>query len=230
VRIGVLRKSVGSSPAVTALFEQALADLRRAGAVPVEIDYTPDEAMGNDEFTVLLYELREDLGAYLRGSPADIPIRSLADAIAFDKAHEREEMRWFGQEVFEQAETTVDRAAYEKARANSLRLAGEDGIDRLLRENDVKFLIAPTNGPAWASDLINGDNYNGSIGAGSLAAIAGYPHLTVPMGAIEGLPVGLSIMGAKWTDHDVLKAGAAYERARSAELVTPTFAPWKPKP
>lgn len=230
VRIGVLRKSVGNSPKVTALFEQALADLRKAGTVPVEIDYEPDAAMGPDELTVLLYELREDLGAYLRASPADIPIRSLADAIAFDKAHAAEEMRWFGQETFEQAEATTDRAAYEKARANSLRLAGTDGIDKLLKDNNVRFLIAPTAGPAWTSDLVQGDHYDGSIGAGNLAAIAGYPHLTVPMGAVEGLPVGLSIMGPRWSDRDVLGAGAAYERARSATLAVPTFAPWQPAP
>ncbi|MBS1239396.1 MAG: N-carbamoylputrescine amidase, partial [Proteobacteria bacterium] len=228
VRIGVLRKFVGGNPAVTALFEQALADLREAGAMLVELDYETDEAMGRDEFTVLLYELREDLGTYLRTSPADIPVRSLAEVIAFDKAHADEEMRWFGQDIFEQAEAGTDRAAYEAARANSLRLAGEEGIDRLLRENKVQFLIAPTNGPAWATDLVNGDNYDGSIGAGSLAAIAGYPHLTVPMGAVEGLPVGLSIMGAKWTDHDVLKVGAAYERVRSASLAIPSFEGWKP--
>ncbi|MBO9601746.1 MAG: amidase [Novosphingobium sp.] len=230
VRIGVLRKAVGTDPKVAALFEQALADLRKAGAVPVEIDFEPDEALGRDEFAVLLYELRADLGAYLKASPADIPIRSLADAIAFDKAHAAEEMRWFGQDVFEQAEAATDTAAYEKVRANSLRLAGTEGIDRLLKENDVRFLIAPTAGPAWTSDLVNGDHFSGSIGAGNLAAIAGYPHLTVPMGAVEGLPVGLSIMGPQWSDAEVLKAGAAYERARSAKLAEPTFKPWAPVP
>ncbi|WP_375289990.1 amidase family protein, partial [Qipengyuania sp.] len=86
----------------------------------------------------------------------------------------------------------------------------------------------PTTGPAWTSDLMHGDNYSGSIGGGSLAAIAGYPHLTVPMGAVEGLPVGLSIMGPKWSDARVLEAGAAYERARTAELHQPTFARWAP--
>ena len=227
MRFGVLRKSVGNNPAVAALFEKTLGEMREAGAVLVEIDYEPDEAMGNDEFTVLLYELREDLGAYLRSSPADIPVRSLADAIAFNKAHAEEEMRWFGQDVFEQAEAATDRTAYEKARANSLKLAGEDGIDRLLRENGVEFLIAPTNGPAWTSDLVNGDNYDGSIGAGSLAAIAGYPHLTLPMGDIERLPVGLSVIGRKWADHEVLKAGAAIENAVHRGGLSPFFEPWE---
>jgi amidase len=227
-RIGVLRKFVGGNAGVTALFDKAVADLTSAGAEIVEIDYEAPEAMGADEFTVLLYELREDLGAYLRGSPANIPVRSLADVIAFNKTHAAEEMRWFGQDIFEQAEATTDRAAYEKARANSLKLAGADGIDKLLAEHNVAFLIAPTGGPAWAIDLVNGDHYDGSIGAGSLAAIAGYPHLTVPMGATEGLPIGLSIIGPKWSDHAVLKAGAAYERARTAALPAPSFERWSP--
>ena len=115
------------------------------------------------------------------------------------------------------------RAAYDAARAGSLRLAGPEGIDRLLGENGVAFLVAPTMGPAWLTDLVLGDHYEGSIGAGSLAAIAGYPHLSVPMGAVEGLPVGLSIIGARWDDAAVLCAGAAYERARSAPLAVPNF-------
>jgi amidase len=228
VRIGVLTKAIGENAAVKRLFNAALADLAGAGAELVPIDFEHDDALSEAEFTVLLYELREDLAAYLASSPADIPVRTLADAIAFNKAHAAEEMRWFGQDIFEQAEQTTDRAAYEQARADSLRLAGAEGIDRLLAENEVEFLIAPTTGPAWATDLINGDNYDGSIGAGSLAAVAGYPHLTVPMGAVEDLPVGLSIMGAKWADARVLEAGAAYERARTAELAEPSLEPWEP--
>ena len=226
VRIGVMRKAVGGNPDVAAVFEQALADLRRAGAELVEIDYEPDPQMGADEFTVLKYELREGLAAYLASSPADIPVRSLADVIAFNEAHVAEEMRWFGQDIFEAAVAATDRAAYEAARTNSLRLAGAEGIDRLLAEHGVSLLVAPTVGPAWTTDLVNGDHYDGSIGAGSLAAIAGYPHLSVPMGAVHGLPVGLSLMGAKWADAAVLRAGAAYERARTAQLPESRFEPW----
>jgi amidase len=223
VRIGVLRKQVGADPNVERLFNEALADLARAGAVLVPIEHEPPEAMGEAEFAVLLYELREDLGAYLAASPAAIPVRTLDDVIAFNAAHAAEELRWFGQDTFEQAAKAIDRAAYEKARADSLRLAGVEGIDRLLAENGVAFLIAPTTGPAWLTDLVLGDHYEGSIGAGSLAAIAGYPHLSVPMGAVEGLPAGLSIIGAKWDDAGVLRAGAAYERARSTPLAVPDF-------
>jgi amidase len=226
VRIGVMRKAVGTNPDVAALFERALADLRRAGAELVDIDYTPDDKMGEDEFLVLQYELREDLAVYLASSPADIPVRTLDEVIAFNETHAAEEMRWFGQEIFLTAAKTTDRVAYEAARANSLRLAGVEGIDRLLAEHRVSFLLAPTVGPAWTTDLVNGDHYDGSIGAGSLAAIAGYPHLSVPMGAVHGLPVGLSIIAAKWQDAAVLRAGAAYERARTALLPDADLAGW----
>lgn len=223
VRIGVLSKLVGANPKVERVFNQALADLAAAGAVLVPIDYEPDEKMSEDGFAVLLFELREGLAAYLASSPADIPVRTLDEVIAFNKAHAEEELRWFGQDVFEQAAKATDRAEYERARANSLKLAGAEGIDRLLAEHHVDFLVAPTTGPAWMTDLVLGDHYDGSIGAGSLAAIAGYPHLSVPMGAVEGLPVGLSVIGAKWEDAAVLRAGAAYERARRITLSEPDF-------
>jgi amidase len=224
VRIGVLRKQAGSHERMNITFEAALADLRGAGAVLIEINQDFDDAMFNDESTVLHFELREDLGAYLRSLPGNPPIRSLADAIAFNKSH-LEELRWFGQETFEVAEKVSDRAAYEKARANSLRLAGKEGIDKLLADNKVSLLVAPTEGPAWVIDLVNGDHYT-SVGAGSLAAIAGYPHLTVPMGAVDGLPVGLSFIGAAWDDSRVLEAGAAYERARTAKVPVAGLKRW----
>ncbi|MEE4317973.1 MAG: amidase [Erythrobacter sp.] len=231
VRIGVMRDQVGNRDDLKAVFGTALADLERAGAVLVDISFQPDRQMFGDSFTVLMFELREEMGKYLGSIPAfpegNTP-RSLADLIAFNKAHADEEMRWFGQELFEQAETTTDREAYEKARANAVRIAGKETLDKLLADNDVQFLVVPTRGPSWVSDLVNGDNFNGSVGFGSPSAIAGYPHLTVPMGAIEGLPVGLSILGAKWDDHAVLKAGAAYEKARTAKLPAPSFERWKP--
>lgn len=223
LRIGVLRNAIGDNPAVERAFNHALADMVQAGAVLAPIDFEADPKMGGDEFLVLQYELREDLGAYLAGSPAEIPVRSLADVIAFNEAHAAEEMRWFGQEIFLMAEQATDRTAYEAARANSLRLAGAEGIDKLLSEYGVSVLVAPTTGPAWSTDLVNGDHYDGSVGAGNLAAIAGYPHLSVPMGAVHGLPIGLSLIGAKWSDSEVLRAGAAYERARTAEVPEPGF-------
>ena len=231
VRIGVMRDQVGNRKDLTAVFNTALADLERAGAVLVDIKFEPNSQMYGDSFTVLMFELREEMGKYLTSIPAfkngETP-RSLADLIAFNTANADTEMRWFGQELFELAETTTDRAAYETARANAVRIAGEETLDKLLAENNVQFLVVPTREAAWVSDLVNGDKFNGSVGFGSPSAIAGYPHLTVPMGAIEGLPVGISIMGAKWDDHAVLKAGAAYEKARTAKLPAPSFKRWEP--
>ena len=231
VRIGVMRNQVGNRDDVEAVFGSALEDLERAGAVLVDIEFEMNNDIWGDSFTILLFELREEMGEYLQSIPeiegTDTP-RSLADLIAFNKANAEREMRWFDQGIFQTAEATTDREAYEKAKANALRIAGPETLDTLFAEHNVQFLVAPTRGPAWVSDLVNGDNFNGSIGFGSPAAIAGYPHLTVPMGHIEGLPVGISFFGAKWEDHAVLKAGAAYEKARTATLPTPSFKPWRP--
>lgn len=229
VRIGVMRDQIGDREDVRAVFGAALEDLERAGAVLVDIEFEPNGEMYRDSFTVLMFELREEMGKYLTSLPGEDLPRSLADLIAFNEANADTEMRWFGQDLFELAEATTDREAYEAARENAVRIAGEQTIDFLLAENDVQFLVAPTRGPAWMSDLVLGDNFNGSIGFGAPAAIAGYPHLTVPMGHVEGLPVGLSIIGAKWADHAVLKAGYAYEQARTAELPSPTFERWQPR-
>ncbi|RVQ66506.1 amidase [Croceicoccus ponticola] len=218
VRIGVMRKQVGEREDVSALFDAALADMKATGAELVEIQWEADSRMYEAEWTVLLYELRESMDAYLAGSPAQIPVRSLADVIRFNEAHAAEEMRWFGQEIFVEAQGTVDADAYALAKADAYRLARTEGIEKLLADNDVAVLIAPTTGPAWSTDLVYGDHYPGGIGIGSIAAIGGTPHLTVPMGTVKDLPVGLSFMGPAWADHDVLKIGAAYERARTAKL------------
>ncbi|MFA9201305.1 MAG: amidase [Cypionkella sp.] len=228
VRIGVLRKQVGGDARVTALFEQSLRDLERAGAVLVDVDFDWPEGFWQRSLPVLLFELKRDMDAYLATLPDPAMPDTLADVVAFNRAHAAEELRWFDQGLFEQALKTTDEAAYRAARDANLKATREEGIDRLLREHRVALLVAPTTGPAWVSDLVRGDNYPGGIGAGSLPAIAGYPHLTVPMGAVEGLPVGISFIGGQWQDHAILKAGAAYERARSAPLAVPSFKPWAP--
>lgn len=230
VRIGVLRKQIGSDQRVARVFDAALRDLESAGAVLVDVEFEPPDGFWSRSLPVLLFELRRDMNRYLATLPGKGMPVTLDDLIAFNRANADRELRWFDQGLFEQAAKTTDEAAYVKARDANLDATRKDGIDKLLADNRVSFLIAPTTGPAWASDLVHGDNYSGGIGAGYLAAIAGYPHLTVPMGAVEGLPVGLSIMGAKWSDAEVLKAGAAYERARSAVLQPPSFRTWKPAP
>lgn len=225
VRIGVLRRSPDRLPAVTALLDQAIADMKRAGAEIVTIAYEPNEAIGNAENTVLQYEFREGINAYLASLPGDPPARDLAGLIAFNKAHAQEELRWYGQETFEESLAATDREAYEKARETAKRLAGAEGIDKMLKQYGVDVLIAPTTAPAWPIDPVLGDHYVG-VGAGALAAVAGYPHLTVPMGQVERLPVGLSFIAGQWQDAKVLKIGAAYERARTAKLAPPSFRNW----
>jgi amidase len=212
-RIGVMRFASGFG--TDAAFETALAVLREQGATLVEIKKFDNKSKGSDELKVLLTELKADLAKYLKGSPAPIGVRTLADVIAFDKAHAKAEMPLFGQDTFEDAQKTkgLDDPAYKKARAASFRAAGPNGIDRLLKQYNVVALVGPTMPPAWLIDPVNGDQGTGG-GAGSLAAVSGYPHLTVPMGLVKGLPVGLSFMGPKWSDGLLLSLGYAYEQAR----------------
>ena len=214
-RIGVMRFASGFG--TDAAFETALAALRAKGAILVDIKKFDDSAIGKNELTVLLTEFKVDLAKYLRGSPAPIGIRTLADAIAFNQTHMREELRLFGQELFEQAQKTkgLNDSGYKKAREASFRAAGPNGIDRLLRDYKVVALVGPTMPPAWKIDSVNGDQISGG-GAGSLAAVAGYPHLTVPMGLVKGLPVGISFIGAKWSEPLLLSLGYAYEQARGS--------------
>ncbi len=229
VRVGVLSGQIGNRADVRALFEAAVADMERAGATVVRIDYDWPDGFWQRSLAVLLFELRRDMDAYLGSLPGSGLPRSLADVVAFNRANAEAELRWFDQALFEQALAATDEAAYREALETNLAATRRDGIDRLLAEHEVDVLVAPTAGPAWVTDLVNGDSFSGSIGAGSLAAIAGYPHLTVPMGAVERLPVGISFMGGKWQDHAVLKIGAAYERARSAALPQPSLQRWQPE-
>ncbi len=221
VRVGVLRYAAGFHPDTDAAFEVALAKLRAAGAVLVEIAKPPhdrDGEMGKLENTILMTELKADMAAYLASTDAArVPTRTLADLIAFNTAHAATEMPLFGQELFEEAEKTkgLTDPDYLKAVADAHRLAGPEGIDKLLADNKVAVLVAPTLGPAWLIDPVLGDHFAGG-GAGSPPAVAGYPHLTVPMGLAGGLPVGLSFIGAAWSDGALLRYGFAYEQASHA--------------
>ncbi len=229
VRIGVLSGQIGDRADVRALFEAAVADMERAGADVVRIDYAWPDGFWQRVLPVLLFELRRDMNAYLATLPDPAMPDTLADLVAFNRANAATELRWFDQDLFEQALEATDEAAYRAALEANLQATRAEGIDRLMAEHRVAVLVAPTAGPAWTTDLVNGDNFGGGIGAGSLAAIAGYPHLTVPMGAVERLPVGISFMAGKWQDHAVLKVGAAYERARTAKLPAPSLQRWQPE-
>ena len=221
VRLGVLR--FASMSQLDPAFEAALAVLRSQGATLIEIKKFGDKAIGDNEGKVLNAELKTGLNAYLATTPPSVTYRTLSQLIAFNNSHAAQEMALFGQETFVDAEKTkgLDDAAYKTARAVSLAAAGTNGIDRLLAADKLDALVGPTAGPSWKIDAVNGDQFSGG-GAGSLAAVAGYPHLTVPMGTVRGLPVGLSFMGAKWIDARILSLGYAYEQATHA-LVIPQF-------
>ena len=215
-RIGVLRFTGPWSEAVERLFEHSLAILRAQGATLVDIrDEAERSKIGAAELTVLLTELKVDLNTYLGTTPDAVRTRTLADLIAFDRAHGDRELVLFGQDSFAKAEATagLDDAAYKTARALSLRLAGAEGIDHMLASQHVTALVSPTMPPAWKIDPINGDQI-GASGPGDLAAVAGYPHLSVPMGLVDGLPVGLSFVGPAWSEARLLGYGYAFEESR----------------
>jgi amidase len=223
-RIGVLRFATGFG--TNEVFEAALQTLKSQGAILVDIQkFERRQEMGQNEFKVLLTELKADLNAYLATTPPAVRTRTLADVIAFNKANADREMYLFGQDTFEEAEKTkgLDDAEYKKARETSFRIAGPEGIDKMLKDNDVVALVSPTVAAAWLIDSVHGDMYPGG-GAGGLAAVAGYPHLTVPMGLVRGLPVGLSFIGPKWSDGMILSLGYDYEQA-SQKRVEPRFLP-----
>ncbi|WGM48285.1 Glutamyl-tRNA(Gln) amidotransferase subunit A [Brevundimonas sp. NIBR10] len=216
-RIGVLRYATNYSADTMAAFETSLQAMRDAGAVLVDITTAPDlRTIGGESFKVLMFELKADLNAYLASTdPVQVPTRTLADLIAFNAATPAETVL-FGQELFEQAQAKGDLTTQEyiDARATSFRLAGPEGIDRMMADNDVVALIAPTTSRAWTNDREDDDNAQGSTS--TIAAVAGYPHLTVPMGFDRGMPVGISFIGGKWDDATILSLGYAFEQKTHA--------------
>jgi amidase len=198
--------------AVRDLFDAQLARIEAAGAEIVPITLPSPAAYGNDEFTVLLYEFKPDLNAYLASHARSGQPQTLAELIAFNEANAAVVMPFFGQEIFEQAEATTGLAApeYLTAKDNARRAALDDGIVALMATSNLDAILAPTASYAWVTDHANGDP---PIAASSgLAAVAGCPHLTVPMGEVNGLPVGLSIFAGRWQDGEVLALGYAYEQ------------------
>ena len=204
---------------LAAVFEAALDKLRAAGAIVTEAKMPKLEGLGDAEFLVLKAELKADLNAYLATTPPSVKTRTLADVIAFNEANKAAEMPFFGQEIFVDAEKMkgLDDPAYIAAREKSLRLASRDGINAMMAQNRVHILVTPTYGTPWLSDPAHGDQFTGPS-ASELPAVAGYPHLTVPMGMVDGLPVGLSFIGLPYSDGRLLEAGYAYEQAAKARV------------
>ncbi|TGX53669.1 amidase [Sphingomonas gei] len=225
VRVGYWKPEMDE--VLAARFDKALDELRGAGAIPVEVKMPELKGLGDAESEVLYTELKDDLAAYLASTPAS-EVRTLADVIKFNEANKAAEMPFFGQESFLKAEKTrgTKDAEYLGARAKSARLAGVEGIDAMLKAADAQILVSPTYGTPWLSDPAHGDQFSGPS-ASELPAVSGYPHLTVPMGLVEGLPAGLSFIGTAYSDGLLLNAGYAYEQATHAR-VAPRYLPSVP--
>lgn len=226
-RIGVARYLAGYHKGTDAVFEKALEDLKAAGAELVELKEPPGrEEMNAAEFTVLLAEFKAGLNAYLATTPDTVKARTLDDLIKFNTDNPAE-LEFFDQSIFEQASKApaLTDTAYLDAKATAARLATKDGIDKLVAENNIVAIVAPSGGPAWTTDLVTGDHFLGA--SYSMAAIAGYPSITVPMGNVRDLPLGLCFFGPKWSEAALIGLAYAYEQ-KSKALTTPKFLPHSP--
>ena len=214
-RIGVARNYFGFSSQVDSIMEDAIKAMKSAGAVIVDHADLPNKGKYDDaEFDVLLFEFKADLNAYLATSAA--PYKTLEALIAYNNEHRDREMPYFGQEIFEMAQKKGSLAtpAYKTARAKCLRMSRSEGIDALLAKHRVDAFVAPTGGPAWTTDLLNGDHFTG--GYSTPSAVAGYPAITVPAGYDRGLPVGISFMSGPWTEPLLIRLAYAFEQATKA--------------
>ncbi len=227
IRIGVMRQNAGFSDEVDALLARAIEKLRAQGATILDPANIPSQGkFDSEEQTVLLYEFKDGLNRYLaqRGATP----RTLAELIAFNSREEDREMPIFGQEllVSAQAKGALNTPEYREAHERGKRLAGVEGIDAALQKDRLDVLIAPTMGPAWTTDWVNGDHFVGG-GTSSAPAVAGYPHITVPMGAVRGLPVGLSFVGTAWSEPKLIAYAFAFEQATRGRR-SPHFTPKLP--
>lgn len=228
-RIGVARAFFTGHDEIDQQIENALAQLIVLGAELVDPIDLPKVDYGDAEQAVLLHEFKHDLPRWLAEFAPRAPVHTLADLIAFNEAHREKEMPFFGQELFVQAQALGDlnSDAYRRA-LDTCRLGARDnGLDRVLREHRLDAIVAPTGGTAWLTDFINGDS--AGDGFSSPAAVAGYPHLTVPSGFVRGLPIGLSFVGAPWSEARLLGFGYAFEQAtewrRAPRFIASTSVP-----
>lgn len=224
-RIGVLRFAQGSHPRIQSNFDAAISDMEKAGAIIVEIDEFENgiENFWGKSLTVLEYEFKDGLDAYLSDTPESVQTRSLADVIVFNAANDME-LSLFDQSLFDssQAKGAITDEEYITARDDVQRGTRELGIDKLMAEYEVDVLVSPSGPVASRIDPLNGDVWPAWAGAGWMAAIAGYPHITVPMGTVDGMPVGVSFMAGAGQDSDVLAYGYAYEQI-SQKRVEPQY-------
>ncbi len=224
-RIGVVRRFFGFSDFVDAQMEAAIDLMKREGAQIIDpADVILAANAGSLEFTVLLYELKNDLNAYLARLGPDAPVKSLADVIAFNEKHRAEEMPYFGQDTFEkaQAKGRYTNQEYVDAVKDLLAIGRTNGIDATMSKYQLDALFAPTGGPAWVTDLVNGDNASGQTSMA--AAIARYPSVSVPAGTVFGLPVGGSFFGRAWSEPTLIRIAYAFEQASKVRQ-PPKFLP-----
>jgi amidase len=224
-RLGVVRSQFGGrNDLVSAEIEKALKILEAQGAVLVDLPELPGAGKyGATELEVLLTELKADMAQYLREYAPDAPVRTLADIIAFNEENKAKVMPYFGQEHFINAAKKggLESKEYLDALANNHRLSRTEGIDKALTDNRLDALVAPTGAPAWLTDFIKGDFSGG--GFTQAAAVAGYPHITVPAGFVQGLPCGISFVGAAWSEARLIALAYAFEQASRARR-PPTYA------
>ena len=219
-RIGVPRDGYfGYSPKADAVVNQAIDALRSAGAAivdPVKIPNFDRTTLNAAEITVLLYEFKAGVNAYLARVAPGAQVRTLDDVIQFNKRNARENLPYFGQELLERAQAKGDltEAEYLEALEKCRRLAGKEGFDAIVDEQNLDALVAPTTTPAWPVDLVNGDQFRGS--SAKSAALVGYPLVSVPAGAAMGLPVGITFMGRAWSEPTLIKLAYAFEQATKA--------------
>ncbi len=213
-RIGVVRKYFGFSDSVDALMEQSIDVLKKQGATVIDpADIETIGKTGENELNVLLYELKADLNAYLAKLGSAAPVHTLKEVIAFNERYREKEMPYFGQDLFIKAEAKgpLTTKEYLDALATNHRLMRAEGIDATMDKLKLDALVAPTGGPAWLTDLVDGDGNGG--GSASAAAIAGYPSISLPAGFIFGLPVGISFFGRAWSEPTLIKLAYSFEQA-----------------
>jgi amidase len=216
-RLGVLRKLPGFADRTLAVYEEALTVLKKEGAILIdEVDPKGFTETDDPEMIVLQYEFKDGLNKYLARLGDKAPVKSLADVIAFNEKNKKTEMPFFDQDLFvkSQARGPLTDKAYIEAWAACVKMTRTEGIDAVLTKHKLDAIVAPTGGPAWLTDLVTGDHFAG--GTSSPAAIAGYPAITVPMGLIAGLPVGLSFFTRAWGEATLLKLAFAFEQATKA--------------
>jgi amidase len=222
-RIGVPRKFFGYSDHVDRLINQAIDVMKREGAIvidPAEIETAGK--FDETELEVLLYEFKADLNKYLAGLGANAPVHTLKELIDFNERNREREMPYFGQELFIRAEAKgpLTTKEYRDALSKNLRLSRAEGIDAVMTKHRLDALVAPTGGPPWTTDLINGDHFSGA--SSTPAAVAGYPNINVPAGYVYGLPVGVSFFGRAWSEPTLIKLAYAFEQA-TKHRAAPTF-------